>query len=274
MKRLLQSLVALCLLATLALPLFSTAKAHAESKPRYVALGDSVAAGLGLPSTGPSDPLCGKSTSAYAYQVAQTKGYDLQHIACSGATVGDLFTKQDVNGTKINAQIKSAFANGKPQAISITAGANDVRWADYFKKCFADTCGTQTDNYTTAMLRAVMSSKLALALADISYKSGNTKPNVVVTGYYNPLSAQCALADPTHFTAAEMDWAKSQVDQLNQSLKFMTERFSFAHFAPVDFTGHDICSVDSWVQRPGDPASFHPTVAGQKAMAEAVLSKM
>src|SRR6266540_5458482 len=81
-----------------ALPFVSPAVAHAQSAPAgapaYVALGDSVAAGLGLASsagTGQS-PQCGRSTAAYAYQVARAKNLELEHLACSGATVGDLFT--------------------------------------------------------------------------------------------------------------------------------------------------------------------------------------
>jgi len=282
MKRFARTLLATVMAVAALVPAFSAAASaqnpiNTNMAPAYVALGDSVAAGLGLPNEGGTsgqDPVCGRSTGAYAYQVAQAKNIDVEHLACSGATVGDLFTKQTVNNTEIPPQLDQAFAQGTPQLITITAGANDIHWADAFKKCYAATCGTRTDDAMQTYYRAVMELKLDAALASIAWRSHGNPPKVVITGYYNPLSPACAVADPVHFTADEMNWAKGQVDKLNQSLQRASSLFSFASFAPVDFTGHDICSADSWVQGQADPAPFHPKAAGQAALAQAVLGKL
>src|SRR5882672_5758967 len=53
---------------------------------RYVALGDSVAAGLGLPAISGDDARCGRSALAYPALVAANLKLSLTNVACSGAT--------------------------------------------------------------------------------------------------------------------------------------------------------------------------------------------
>ena len=104
----------------------------------YAALGDSVAAGLGLLAASNAtnqDLQCGRTTQAYPYIVAQTLGVQLIDVACSGATAGDLVTQQGVSGPNITPQLDIAFAAGTPQLITITAGANDVHWDDFLRYC-------------------------------------------------------------------------------------------------------------------------------------------
>jgi len=238
----------------------------------YVALGDSVAAGMGLPlsATHPDDERCKRSTGAYGYTVASQLTMPLQHIACSGATAGDLFTRQGISGTNIAPQLDTAFANGTPALISLTAGANDIHWNEFMTKCFASTCGTRSDTRTVNGYLSWLQIKLHYAFYSVYIRSGQTPPPVIVTGYYNPVSAACSSLDP-RLTPEEVSWIGAEVAALNQTIQNVASQYSFVKFAPVDFTGHDVCSVSSWVQGATDPAPFHPKAAGQQAIAKAVL---
>jgi lysophospholipase L1-like esterase len=195
------------------------------------------------------------------------------NIACSGATAGDLFTVQGVSGPNIPAQLTTAFANGTPQLMTITAGANDIHWAAFLKKCAASTCGTASDSSIANIYMTVLKFKLHYALSSIQARSHGTPPTVVMTGYYNPVSAACNSID-ARFTPSELAWFSGEVAALNQTIQNVSSQYSFARFAPVDFTGHDLCSADSWVQGLQDPAPIHPTAAGQAAIANAVLTKL
>jgi lysophospholipase L1-like esterase len=240
----------------------------------YAALGDSVAAGIGLPAVSASDDArCGRSGQAYAHQVAQTLQLPLNHIACSGATAGDLVTKQRVSGPNIPAQLDTAYAQGVPSVMSITAGANDVHWVDFLRKCYGATCGTDTDRAIFDAALTLLSAKYFYALSSIQARSGTTPPTLVLTGYYNPFSAACGSAAP-QLTPDELAWIDEAVTQLNDTIRETAAGFPFARFAPVDFTGHDACSADSWVQGQNDPAPFHPNARGQQAIAEAVLTSL
>lgn len=240
----------------------------------YAALGDSVAAGFGLP-IGPAatdeDTRCRRSPHAYAAQVADSRGLTLAHIACSGAKASDLFTEQDVTGGDVRPQLNAAFENGTPALISITAGANDVRWNDFVAKCFVATCGSRTDDKIAKAYIAGLKLKLRYSMYDIFVRSRGTPPPVVLTGYYNALSPTCALVQ-TDITAEELAWLSTKLNQLNEAIRDVSSDFWYARFAPVDFTGHDICSSDPWVQNRTDTGPFHPTITGQAAIARAVLA--
>ncbi len=242
----------------------------------YAALGDSVAAGLGLsPLATPTDAdtRCGRSSDAYAHQVAASQALPLTHIACSGAKMGDLVSQQNVSGGDMEPQLRAAFAGGVPALISITAGANDVHWNEFVYKCYVATCGTRADQRISDAYLAALRIKMRYALLSIEARSGGQAPTTIVTGYYNPLSSACTAVQ-SELSAVEIAWLSNRLTALNATLEDIAGDFSFVRFAPVDFTGHDICSADPWVQGQNDTAPFHPTAAGQASIAAAVLKAL
>jgi lysophospholipase L1-like esterase len=194
----------------------------------------------------------------------------LLHVACSGAKVGDLFTKQAVEGPNITAQLDSAYASGTPELITITAGANDAHWDEFIRGCYAANCSNRATTLLANGYLVSLRTKLHVALTAIAERSNNKPPQVILTGYYNPLSATCTQYQ-SNITASEIAWLTSETDALNKTIQNVVKKYPFASFAPVDFTGHDICSGDSWVQGLTDPAPFHPTAQGQQAIAQSVL---
>lgn len=240
---------------------------------QYAALGDSIAAGDGLPeSDGPGDAACNRSVQAYPYYVAAALGFDFIHAACRGADMDDLLASQSIPGPNPPPQLDSAFAAGTPRLITITAGANDVRWQTILLRCLRRTCGTASDARTFQNVLATLQSETQTALNQINQRSSGAPPQVILTGYYNPI-ANCTGAEP-RVTSEELAWISSQLDSLNQTLASATANYSFATFVPIDFTGHDICSPDPWVQATNDPAPLHPTATGQQAIAQMILANL
>lgn len=247
----------------------------------YVAVGDSVAAGLGLPlvpNATAEDVACGRSDQAYVTIVAsKLDGNPLpKNVSCQGAAVNNLVLPQTVGTIIVGPQLDAAFADGTPRYMSMTMGANDIQWATFIGACFVTTCDTEANTAAAAALTAAMKAKMQAALLDIQFRSHGAAPQVAVTGYYQPMSDNCVAI--SGLTLSEIDWLQEQTALFNAAIKSATENFSFAKFAPIDFTGHDICSADPWIQRPGgipgEPAPFHPNIKGQQAMAEAVLTTL
>lgn len=256
---------------------------------RYAALGDSVAAGLGLTPQGGSNEaqMCGRSTDAYAYEVSKRINARLQAItwgglrmetallACQQARTDHLTQPQTIAGQTLVSQLDQAFAKGTPALLTLTVGANDTDWANFINLCSSvDNCATPENTARTQAYIQAAGSKLAAALADIRSRSRFVPPLVVVTGYYNPVSTSCVTSI---FTPDEVAWLQTQIDSLNTELrKVATDNGRMTRFAPVDFTGHDVCSPDTWLQRPfsGDPAPLHPTQRGQQVIAETVLGSL
>lgn len=240
---------------------------------QYAALGDSVAGGAGLPeSSGPGDAACDRSALAYPYYIAEALGFDFVHAACQGATMADLLVSQDIPGPNPAPQLDSAFAAGTPELITITAGANDARWETILFRCLRRVCGAASDVRTIQSTLATLQDETRAALDEIAGRSSGSVPQVILTGYYNPI-ASCVGVEP-RITSEELAWIDVQLDSLNQTLANATAGYSFATFVPLDFTGHDICSSDPWIQGTNEPAPLHPTATGQQAIAEMILATL
>lgn len=244
-----------------------------KASASYVALGDSVAAGLGLPmslNASAQDTQCGRSPEAYPNIVASRLNLNLTNVACSGATAGDLFTQQRISGPNPPAQLSQAFAGGTPQLMTITTGANDAHWAALIRACYATDC---TGSVYATLARAYllsMQTKLSIGLSSLQARSKGSPPEVLITGYYDPLSANCSNQVP-RVTPAEITWLRNETTNLNQTIQNVASQFSFAKFVPISFDGHDICSSSPWVQDINASAPFHPTDRGQQAIADAVV---
>lgn len=246
-----------------------------QADVRYVAMGDSVAAGAGLPALADAsarDELCDRSPQAYPYVIAQRLQTSVAHTACSGAKVDEgIYGDQIRSGVRIPDQMTTAFAGGIPEIMTITIGANDVRWTQFIRQCYVTRCGLAVDNARMKVYRADLRVELARMLTQINVNSQGSPPKVYIGGYYSPLaSTECVESD--RITAPEAEWVSLQTANLNQAIRSVTPLFDFAEFVPVDFTGHELCSADPWVQGLDAEAPIHPTTAGQSAIAESFLT--
>jgi lysophospholipase L1-like esterase len=80
-----------------------------------------------------------------------------------------------------------------------------------------------------------------------------------------------------HLSNADIDRYRAMLTQLNDAIArgYNQSHVSTAYLVPLDFSGHGICSRQPWVQNLAEAQPFHPTNAGQQAIAnadEAVLA--
>lgn len=238
----------------------------------YAALGDSVAAGLGLPipvNASNSSRACGQSSQGYPNLVASDMHLSLNNVSCSGTTVGDLMTSENINGASQQAQLSQAFAHGVPKYMSITSGANDIEWSYFLQQCYnSGNCATVANTAVVDALLVSLQTKLHAALSSIQVKSSNTPPVTAATGYYQPVSAACVQQSGEKLSKSDITWIQAATNALNQTIKQTVQQYPFAHYVQVNFSGHDVCSSNPWIQTLDDPAPFHPNVQGQAIIAK------
>ncbi len=242
-------------------PVATTPAAPAHTNA-YVGLGDSVAAGLGLPTwtTATSDDKsCGRSPYSYVFEVGRQLKRPHAPYACSGATTASLSN-----------QLGVAYNQGIPAVISVTIGANDLNWSKIIQSCYVGNCQAYDINTN---IGAMQKNLLAFMQQVQDRSAGSTPPRVILTGYYNPLSQQCVTATGGKLAADEITWLTGAATALNTTIESVAKTYgSFARFAPVDYTGHDACSATPWVLGLTDPvAPLHPNAAGQQAIATSVV---
>lgn len=245
-----------------------------QSEGRYVALGDSVAAGAGLETYSDSSA-CSRTKESYSNEVAAKLKYHLDSVACSGAATDQgLMGSQDVNQLALPPQIDAAVSGDKPKLITLTIGANDAGWMKYVQKCYVNTCGSAAD---TAQVNAGVNTAVTnvdKALRQIKTTYPDDTPHVIITGYYTlfPISPSALCLEATGINQAELAWIAQLQNNVNESLKSATLKYPFVSYIPISFAGHELCSKDPWIQGLNSKAPYHPNDEGQLAIASQILA--
>jgi lysophospholipase L1-like esterase len=245
---------------------------HVRGRPlpkvQAVVMGDSTAAGEGLPVVTSSGlaRVCGRSQDSYAQDLAAVNGWQVLNLACSGATIAQgLLGPQHRSGETIRPQLASAQRASNASVIIVNIGANDLGWATMVRYCaVAPRCD---DKATTAYFQqqlASFSKNYLELLSQLATLPGH--PRVIINQYYDPFGPEQTCLGRAGLTPAKLAILTSRLSTLNAVLAKGATEFRFLSPLP-DFTGHQLCTSQPYVQWLGDPAPFHPTALGQLAIA-------
>ncbi len=236
---------------------------------RVVVMGDSTAAGAGLPwvrDASHTDQMCGRSADSYAEDLARSNGWQVMNLACNSATISQgLLGPEGRGGELVPAQIDAAQRATKAQAVIVSVGADDLDWAAMLRLCaVAKTCN---DKATTAYFQQQLATfskdyfQLLTRLANLP-----SHPQVIINRYYNPFDLQLSCLSKVGLTPVKLRTLNSRLVTLNAVLAKGAAEFGFTSVKP-DFAGHQLCTAQPYVQGLGDLAPFHPTADGQLAIA-------
>ena len=251
------------------LPTVQNATGPPQTKVQAVVMGDSTAAGLGNPLVAHPSTVsraCRRSADAYAADLAAVNDWNVLNLACSGATIAaGLLGPQQAGGVTVPAQLSEARKATHAQLVIVSIGANDVGWSGLVGLCAA--AKSCADSASTAYFQqhlATFTSQYYQLLEQLATLPSH--PRVLINLYYNPFDAreQC-------LTAEGLDATKENAltELLSALNKVLSNGAAAASQIPVqpDFTGHALCDPGPYVQGIGDPAPFHPTAAGELAIA-------
>jgi hypothetical protein len=101
-------------------------------------------------------------------------------------------------------------------------------------------------------------------LGDLAALPGS--PAVLVNQYYSPFGTDLSCLSKYGITAAKEKVLTARLNQLNTVLAQGAQTFGFGVTGP-QFTGHELCTADPYVQGPNDRAPLHPTAEGELAIA-------
>jgi GDSL-like Lipase/Acylhydrolase family len=234
-----------------------------------VVMGDSTAAGAGLPlvsAASAADSACGRSSQAYALDLADVNGWKALNLACDSATIAHGLLGAQLRGTqRIPPQIDALNRVKDPAVVIVSVGADDLQWSDILEYCAATTqCDSRASN-------AYFQQKLARFTTDylqllIQLGSLPSHPEVIINRYYDPFGSDLSCITQRGLTQAKVTTIQTWLEALNQVLAKGAAQFGFLSPQP-SFAGHALCSPLPYVQSLSDPAPFHPTALGQFAIA-------
>jgi hypothetical protein len=248
----------------------TTAPGPAQPGVQAVVIGDSTAAAIGNPrlkNATPLDRACGRSSESYAADLAMVNTWNVLNLACSGATVqnGLLGAQVFGSGTVAPPQLGEAQRATKAKVIIVSVGADDVQWSIMTKLCVASTvCNDKVSNAYFNQLISDFTRSYYELLGDLAALPG--APDVLVNQYYSPFGPDLGCLSKYGITPAKEKVLASRLAQLNAVLAQGAQTFGFGVAGP-QFTGHELCTADPYVQGPDDRAPLHPTAAGELAIA-------
>lgn len=272
--------LALLLLAT---TIFVPAAATATGGQRYVALGDSAAAGPLIPLPDLSSPGCIRSTANYPKLVARRLGVPITDVTCSGAVTADMTNPQQTELGAVPPQFD--VLGPDTTLVTVQIGGNDAGLVGLALSCvnlLPEPLGTSCADRNTAGGRdvyaeriAAVAPRIAAVLDGIRQRAPNAAVYIVGYTTYLPPNGCFPLVP---LWARDANYIQAKIDQLNQV---------FADAAPahdatyVDIRtpgiGMDVCQspLIRWTE-PLVPlnvaAPLHPNATGMLGMAAVVIS--
>jgi GDSL-like Lipase/Acylhydrolase family len=253
-------------------PLASAPSQQARPLPgvQAVVIGDSTASGDGLPlarNASALDRACSRSPESYANDLSAVNGWNVLNLSCSSATITNGLLNMQVlnNGSTAPVQFLEAEQATHAKLVIVSIGADDVQWSIMTRLCVASTvCNDKVSTaYFTQLLDSFTGSYYQLLghLASLA-----NHPAVLINEYYAPFGSNVSCLSKYQMTPAKAKVLMSRLGQLNTVLARGAHTFGFGVVQPR-FTGHELCTADSYVQGPSDPAPLHPTAAGELAIA-------
>ncbi|MEP6972811.1 MAG: GDSL-type esterase/lipase family protein [Actinomycetota bacterium] len=234
-----------------------------------IVIGDSTSAGLGgppLPNASPSDQACERSSFAFAVTLARVNEWTVDNLSCSGATIpAGILGPEEAGGRQLPPQLAVAKRAVAATTLIVNVGANDLHWNTLIRLCaLADSCDNRAlTAYFQRSLASFTTDYLGL-LRQLAAMPGD--PVILINQYYSPFDPTLDCLVSTGLTAEKITVLLGRLRTLNAVLANGAHTFGYLTVQP-DFTGHELCTDQSYVQGAEDPAPLHPNARGQLAIA-------
>ncbi|MBO9546525.1 SGNH/GDSL hydrolase family protein [Caulobacter sp.] len=250
---------------TLAFALLASA---AQAGERYVSMGSSYAAGLGVAPYQEGAPArCARSTRNYANQLAARRGLTLVDVGCSGARTSAILQPWG----ELPAQIDAVTAD--TALVTVTIGGNDIGLVGGLygascrqlgeANCAPATTPSEADY---AALKTAMTGMVA------AIRQRAPKARIVLVEYPTilPPKGSCAA---TPLSDADADAARAKAARLLAITREAATASDAWVITTSEFSrNHDACAAEPWMNGYPAPgaAPYHPNLAAMTAIAEAL----
>jgi len=232
-----------------------------QAGAKYVALGSSYAAGVGIPAQ--SGGICARSNRNYPNLVAAKFNLDLDDVSCSGATTANVLTSpQGPNPPQIDAVTPST------SLVTFTVGGNDI---GYIATAFG--CGTRGAGCTVnpnQLATSLSSLRVSLTTLVSTIRSRAPEAKIVLVTY--PRLVPPITCPALNYTArgAQVVGSTGQgLEQVFVEVAKSTHVLLADPYVLGDVHGPCAPADESWVAGHTVTVGFpyHPTILGHQEMA-------
>jgi lysophospholipase L1-like esterase len=252
-----------------ALPLaFALLATAVQAGPRYVSMGSSYAAGLGIaPYQEDAPARCARSTRNYASQLAARRGLSLVDVGCSGARTSAILQPWG----ELPAQIDAVTAD--TALVTVTIGGNDIGLVGGL---YGASCRQRAETNCAPRSAPTEADYAALktAMTDIiaAIRRRAPKAEIALVEYPVILPPQ-GICAATPLTDADADAARAKAARLLAITREAADASGATVITTSEFSRHhDACASDPWMNGYPAPgaAPYHPNLAAMTAIADAL----
>lgn len=247
---------------------FALLASTVQAGERYVSMGSSYAAGLGIAPYQEGAPArCTRSTRNYAQQLAAKRGLTLVDVGCSGAKTSAILQPWG----ELPAQIDAVTSD--TALVTVTIGGNDIGlvgglYGASCRKLGEANCAPPTipSEADYVALNASMTGMVA------AIRQRAPKAKIVLVEYPTILPPQGACA-ATPLSDADADAARAKAARLSAITREAATASDAWVITTSEFSrGHDACAAEPWMNGYPAPgaAPYHPNLAAMTAIAEAL----
>ncbi|TDD82344.1 SGNH/GDSL hydrolase family protein [Actinomadura darangshiensis] len=259
----------------------------------YVALGDSYSAGVGAEaSVADQNPLdrCHRTSKAYYHEVSKAFAFakGTSFWACSGATTADVLKGRGGEPPQLGR------IGADTSLVTMSIGGNDVGFSKVLAGCvvrlpWSKGCTGQGEEIAGRM------AELRRSLPDLVGKITARAPDarVILMGYPKAFSEVSGVGRD-NLTVSDQRWLNARAYDLGRLIqqaaaeadarKVSGHRHGSVEFVDAygAFAGHEVGSKDAYMNGltvnlsalEAEPRSYHPTVAGQHALAQLFIGQV
>ncbi|EFV12793.1 SGNH/GDSL hydrolase family protein [Segniliparus rugosus] len=290
MPRSSRNVALLAALSLACLPALTALAAPASAAPgaqyhKYVALGDSYAAGPGVAPVDEASGGCARSLRNYPSQVAEAfgleRGDSFIDVSCSGtSSYGIADGESGPLGDSRSAQLDAVTPD--TDLVTITVGANNDGLAQaVFFECSLGGGGCEQKVEAKPQLGDMSDfyGRLEGSVSDVLRQVHEIAPKatVAVVSYIRVGTAWCPAWGS--YNAQDSVYIDKIQAGLNNALKSAAAATGSKFVdAAAASAGHGVCADDPWVKGGGSllgsDIALHPLAAGEDGMAKAVLAAL
>jgi lysophospholipase L1-like esterase len=247
----------------------------------YVALGDSYAAGPGIPTQHGTPAGCGRSDHNYASLLAKAlRVRTFTDATCGGATTVHMTQPQQVSGGVAPPQFDALTAD--TDLVSVTISGNDIGFGEILATCGALAAQNPTGNPCEQHYGASGSDELGQRVTAVAPKvravldgirAHAPHARVLVVGYLRILPTHGSCFPTVPFAAGDTPYFDSVERKLNKMVATEARKAGDRFIDTYTWSyGHDACQQPGrkWVEGlvPQAPAApMHPNATGMAVVA-------
>ncbi|MEY8210149.1 SGNH/GDSL hydrolase family protein [Corynebacterium sp. MNWGS58] len=259
----------------------------------YVALGDSFASMGSREDGGAGDDdargaeaaFCRRSQDNYPRALSELLNVEsVVDRSCQGAIIDNLSGQRAAGDIEIPAQMQAFGEVDAPvDLVTLTIGGNDIGFGEMVW-CAQNAMQTHEPSNCSAYLdrkvaheTKVVEDRLDQVFQEIRTRAPQAR--IVATGYLPLLGVADDCAEIAAISGTDRAWLQSVTHQLNQAAANAAQRRGAEFVLPAHVDKHTVCAEPEqrWVDLTGAETGsypFHPTAAGQRAMAEAIRDQV